>query len=92
MRDDDGRVAPALGEASEERHHLAPGFRVEVGRRLVGQQQPRLVGERAGERDALSLARGECAGVEAEALLEAGFAEQCARPLLPQQALSRRRC
>ena len=44
---------------------------VEVGRRLVGDDQPRVGGERPGERDALALAAAEPAGRAAVQLAEA---------------------
>ena len=47
---------PLRGELAEEVEDLAAGLGVEVARRLVGEQQGRLVDERAGDGDALPLA------------------------------------
>ena len=49
--------------------HLDAQLGVEVGERLVEQQQPRLQHQRAGDRDALLLAAGELRGI---ALAEPG--------------------
>src|ERR1019366_3783368 len=49
---------------------LAPSA-VEVSSRLVGEYQPGLAGERAGDRDALALATGELVGSVLETVAEA---------------------
>mmetsp|Transcript_49149 Transcript_49149/g.122141 ORF Transcript_49149/g.122141 Transcript_49149/m.122141 type:complete len:288 (-) Transcript_49149:275-1138(-) len=66
VRDDDDRVLPLLQVALEPDH----GVQVEVVRRLVEQQQPRLAEERAGERDAHAPAAREGGGRPALLLLE----------------------
>ena len=73
VRDDDERGAVGV-DAIEERRDLFAGRFVELAGRLVGEQQPRAVGERARDRDALHLAAGELrrpmvgAGGEADVL------------------------
>ena len=59
MAHDDGRGALLGDELGEEREHLAGRVRVEVARRLVGDQEPRAIGERGAERDALLLSARE---------------------------------
>ena len=49
-------------ELGKRRKHVIGGFRIEVAGRLVGQQQRRVVDERAGNRHALLLAAGELVG------------------------------
>ena len=56
MRHHDDGLAVALVQLLEQRHDFARGPAVEVAGRLVGEQQVRLVGERARDRDALLLA------------------------------------
>src|SRR5438132_6121299 len=58
MRDNDDRVAMVV-QVAEEVEDLAAGLRVEVAGRLVGQQQRRLVHQRAGDGDALALSSGQ---------------------------------
>ena len=52
-------VLPASCRLGEEGHDLDAGLRVEVAGRLVGQQDRRIVHERARDRDALALAAGQ---------------------------------
>ena len=54
----------ALGpdDGPDQQHDLLPGLGVELAGRLVGQQQPRPVRQRAGDRDPLLLAAGELVG------------------------------
>ena len=53
---------PFVGERTREVEHLHPVVQVEVARRLVQQQHPRLLGERLGEREPLQVAPGELVG------------------------------
>ena len=46
-------------EPIEEIEHAAAGRRIEIPRRLVGQEQQRIVGERPGDGDSLPFADGE---------------------------------
>src|SRR5262245_41560342 len=68
--DDAGAVAGALGE---ELGDLDRVCLVEVGGRLVGDDQRRVGGERAGEGDALALASAEAARGTLRQLVEADF-------------------
>ena len=52
-------VVPSALSRLEERDHLGAGARVELAGGLVGEQQLRLVRQRARDRDALLLAAGE---------------------------------
>ena len=54
-------------------------LRVELAGRLVGEQEPRAVGERGAERDPLLLAAGELVRVGVEPVLETDLAEQLGR-------------
>mgnify|MGYP001826202426 CR=1 FL=1 len=67
---DDGRAA--IVDLPEQVQHAVCHVRVEVTRRLVGQQESWLPGERSGNRDALLLAarqlRGEVLGSRGEAI------------------------
>ena len=69
-------------------------LRIEIAGRLVGQQQPRRVGDRAGDGDALLLAAGQFAGTMFEALAEAQKSQQLARrgPERPPCARPRMSC
>ena len=53
------RGAPFLVDAPQDAEQLVAGHRVELGGRLVEQQQPRAGGQRRAERDALELAAGQ---------------------------------
>ena len=53
------RGAPLLVDAAQDAEQLVAGHRVELGGRLVEQQQPRPGGQRRAERDALELAAGQ---------------------------------
>src|SRR2546430_944747 len=56
------RPTGAAGEVVEDVQHLAASLEVEVARRLVGQDQQRVVHQRPHDRDALLLAAGEAIG------------------------------
>ena len=58
VRDDDDR-RPIGVQPLEQRDHLRAGVRVELARRLVGEQERRAVRQRARDRDALLLAAGQ---------------------------------
>ena len=70
-----------LVEALEERHDLDAGLRVEVAGGLVGEQDRRIVHQRARDGDALALAAGE--------LVRAGGS--CGRRARPASSASRAR-
>ena len=67
-------------DLEEELHDLPAGGRVEVAGRLVGDDQSRLVNERAGDRDALLLATGELTGVLLELAGEAHGLQRLGAP------------
>jgi hypothetical protein len=71
-------------DVPEEIHDLERQVRVEVARRLVGQDDLRLVDERAGDRDALLLTARQLRRVGQRAMLEADPLEHLIRapPLL----------
>ena len=61
---------------------MSSGRRVERSGGLVGEKEPRLVGERAGDRDALPLTTAQRPGQAALAIGETDLGEQRTRPLL----------
>ena len=61
VRHEQDRLAARV-QAPEQLEHLVAAFGVERAGRLVGEQQRRLVGERARDRETLALAAGEHAG------------------------------
>jgi acyl-CoA thioesterase-1 len=71
-----------LVELLEHLQHLLARARVEVAGGLVGEQQARLVDERAGDRDALLLAAGELRRVVVEPLAEPHALQQLRRAAL----------
>src|SRR5512132_258021 len=79
-RDDDRRTAVG-GEGGEDVDDLAPGRRVEIAGRLVGEDHVRLDGECAGDRDALLLAAGELRRQVIGALRETDLGEERLRAL-----------
>ena len=78
-------------QAAEELEHLQPARRVERAGRLVGKQQRRLVDERAGDRESLTLAARQRAGSVVRPLGEPQQVEQVASARLGGLALSRPR-
>ena len=73
----------------EQVHHLAAGARVEIARRLVGQQDRRLVGQRAGDGHALLLAAGELRGMVGRPRFQADLLQQLADALAALVGCSR---
>lgn len=73
MRDEDDGLAGALPDAPQLVLEGLAGLRVERRERLVHQQHVRVVGQRAGDRDALAHPAGEFVGVP---VLEAGEADE----------------
>jgi hypothetical protein len=71
-----------LTELLEEGEHLLAGRRVQRPGRLVSEQQARLVRERAGDRDPLTLSTGEDGGPSRASAREADLAEQLGGPPL----------
>src|SRR5438034_7638999 len=59
MRDEDHGVALLRGESPQQRHDLLAGRRIEISGRLVGEENMRLVCQRARNRDPLLLTAGE---------------------------------
>src|SRR6266545_7304694 len=76
---DDHHAAAVLGgELAQQPGDLAAVGAVEVGGRLVGQDERRVVGQRPGDRHALLLPAGELVGAEAEAVAQPHPFEQLA--------------
>ncbi len=75
VRDHQGRLAVAVDRVAQQGQDLLARVRVEVARRLVGEQHRRPVDERPRDRDALLLPAGE--------LGRAGGARRSSRPTLP---------
>lgn len=59
----DDRCVPIDSDFAKQVHHDSGALRIEGRGRLVGQDDPRLIGERAGDCDALGLAPGELSGL-----------------------------
>src|SRR5438105_9049738 len=90
-RDDDRRTAP-LREAGEQLDDVRARLRVEIPGRLVGEDHPRFVPERARDRDALLLAAGEMRGKVRLARRETDLVEKAARPVPKRRAPKAARC
>ena len=88
--DHEDRLA-ALVEAAEQLDHLVPALGVEGARRLVGEQQGRLVGEGPGDGEPLALAAGERARGGLGLVRQAEQVEQVAAAGLGRLALRARR-
>src|SRR5262249_23092871 len=82
-------ASPALLLLAQKREDLISGGAVEVPRRLVGQQDPRILDERPRDRDALLLAAGEASGLVAHPVPEADLLQEILSPgaLLGRDAL-----
>ena len=73
---DDRRDALGPDDVPDEQHDPLPGLRVELAGRLVGEQQPRPVRERPGDRDPLLLAARELVRPVLRPLAEADELQQ----------------
>jgi len=82
VRDHDDRLSVGLGREAEQLEDVGAGFRVEVARRLIGEDDRGLRDERARDRDALLLAAGELGGPVLAATLDPGARQQLGEPLL----------
>ena len=76
VADDDRGRALGAGELADQLVDDGCVLRVELAGRLVGEQEPRAVGERGAERDPLLLAAGELVRVGVEPVFETDLAEQ----------------
>ena len=71
-------VLPPSCSRAKTRHDLGAGLRVEVARRLVGQQDRRIVDERARDRHALPLTARQLVGpVATRADVSSTFSSAC---------------
>ena len=59
---DQGRKPGRPDDRLKRREHMVRGLRIEISGRLVGEQEARPIGDRAGDRDALLLAAGKFRG------------------------------
>jgi hypothetical protein len=75
VRDDDDRGAVGV-HAIEEVGHLLPGVLIELPRRLVGEQQPGTIRQRAGDGHSLHLAARELRRPVMAAIAQADVVEQ----------------
>ena len=80
VADDERSDAFLARELGEERVDGCGAELVELARRLVGDQEPRPVGERRAERDALLLAARQLTGVRVRAVAQADALEELVRP------------
>ena len=80
VRDEHDGVARFV-QALEERHDLDAGLRVEVAGRLVGEQDRRVVDERARDRHALTLAAGQLVRPVVLAVAQLDLLERLVRAL-----------
>jgi hypothetical protein len=81
VRDDDQRDVVAIAQIVQEREHLALRVRVEIVRRLVGEEDLRGVDERAALARAPELPPGQLAGVRVPSRAEPDALEKDARPV-----------
>ena len=75
--------APVLSRFVEDGQHDFDRFGIEIPRRLVSQQDGRVVCERTRDRDALTLSAGEGRRIAANALAQPDLDEQLARTPFP---------
>src|SRR5438874_2340588 len=87
VRSHERRAAFAAHQIEELGEDNIRGVLVEVAGGLVGEDQRRLVGERAGHGDALLFAAGKLRRPMVEPLRQAEFAEQLLRPLLRRSSV-----
>ncbi len=79
VADDEGGAARLAHELGDQREHVARGRRVELARRLVGDQERGPARERRAQRDPLLLAAGELARMRVAAVAEPDALEQLVR-------------
>ena len=75
---DDGRAAAI--DFLQEVHDLTSHLRVEIARRLVGEEEERVAGQRPGDRDPLLLATGKLGREMAQARRQADALERVLDP------------
>ncbi len=83
VRDEDDGDAALRVQPLEQAHDLRAGLRVEVARRLVGQDDGRLGDQRAGDGDALLLAARQLVGVVLQPVAQPDGFQRLAGPLTP---------
>ena len=71
----------ALHELHQRLEDVIGGVRIEISGRLVGEQHPRRIGDRARDGDALLLAAGQFGGPVRDALAETEIAQNFRRAL-----------
>ena len=76
VRDHHGRLAVDRDGVAQQVEHRGARGRVEVARRLVGEQHGRARDQRAGDRDALLLAAGQLGRLVVAALGQADAVQQ----------------
>src|ERR671925_1221277 len=86
LLDDEHRQALLLVQLADDAEDLRDEQRRETERRLVEEQQPRTLHERAREREHLLLAAAERAGLLVAALLEPGEIAEHARDVVLRRA------
>ena len=74
--DDENTGLPLVGDPGEQLHHLPPQGAVECGSGFVGEDEGGLVGEGAGNGDALLFATGESGGEVFRPRLDTEITEQ----------------
>src|SRR5690625_1692791 len=79
MQVDDGGDAVLAGDAFQVVHHGARGRRVQAGYRLVGEHDRRLLGQGAGDTDALLLAARKCVRADVSLLGDADPRQEIGR-------------
>ncbi len=91
VADDDDAPALLLGDPPQQPHDLVTDLRVEIGGRLIGQDERRVVDQRPGDRHPLLLAARQLLGQEVEPLAETQVGQELRRlvarraPLEPGQ-------
>ena len=80
VRDERAGAPLRRRDLAQEREHPDAGAEIQVARRLVAQEQGRVLGERAGNGDALLLAARQPAGKMIGAFRQANLVEQFCGP------------
>src|SRR5439155_14582643 len=80
MRDHHGRLPARLDRVAEQLEDLAARLRVEVARRLVGEDDGGLRNQGAGDRDALLLTAGQLRGAVLTPVLQTDVLEELLEP------------